>query len=40
MNMSIATKTLASLGFQAWRLERYFANKPPERLNPTDGSKG
>jgi hypothetical protein len=27
-------------GFRTWRLERYFANTPPERLNSLDGAKG
>ena len=27
-------------GFRTWRLERYFANTPPERLNSPDGTKG
>jgi hypothetical protein len=26
--------------FRRWRLERYFANTPPERLNPSNGDKG
>jgi hypothetical protein len=26
--------------FRTWRLERYFANTPPERLNSPDGAKG
>jgi hypothetical protein len=26
--------------FRRWRLERYFANTPPERLNPATGGKG
>lgn len=27
-------------GFRTWRLERYFANTPPERLNTLDQDKG
>jgi Domain of unknown function (DUF4173) len=27
-------------GFRTWRLQRYFANTPPEALNSPDGSKG
>jgi Domain of unknown function (DUF4173) len=27
-------------GFRTWRLERYFANTPPERSNPLGGGKG
>jgi hypothetical protein len=27
-------------GFRTWRLERYFANTPPERSNSLDGGKG
>jgi Domain of unknown function (DUF4173) len=27
-------------GFRTWRLERYFVNTPPERLNFLDGDKG
>jgi hypothetical protein len=27
-------------GFRAWRLERYFAKTPAERLNPPDSGKG
>jgi hypothetical protein len=27
-------------GFRTWRLERYFANTPPESLNSLDGAKG
>jgi hypothetical protein len=27
-------------GFRTWRLQRYFANTPPEALNSPDGDKG